>query len=174
MLEVASPEYKTYARQVQLNCAALAKSLMTKGHKMMSGGTDNHLLLWDLRPHALTGSKFEKLLEYCSISVNKNTVAGDKSALSPNGIRVGTAALTTRGMKEADMEKVAVFFDRAIVIAKSIQEKNCKALKDFIAAIPTSAEAQALRQDVENFAITFPMPGFDVATLKYKDGLPHH
>ena len=76
------------------------------------GGTDNHLLLVDLRPIKTEGAMAEKLLEAVNIAVNKNTCPGDKSALRPSGIRLGTPAMTSRGMKEADMEKVAEFVHR--------------------------------------------------------------
>ena len=98
----------------------------------MSNGTDNHLILWDLRPQGLTGSKMEKVLEEVSISVNKNTVAGDKSSLSPSGIRIGTPALTTRGFTEEDMVKVGEFYDRATQIAVKIQAESGKQLKAFV------------------------------------------
>ena len=68
-----------------------------KGYTLVTEGTDNHLILWDLRPNGLTGSKIEKLAELCNITVNKNTVPGDTSALSPGGVRIGVCALTTRG-----------------------------------------------------------------------------
>lgn len=78
--------------------------LIDSGELLITDGTDNHLLMWDVRPHKLTGSKVEKLLEYANITVNKNSVVGDKSALTPGGIRIGTPALTTRGFKEAEFE----------------------------------------------------------------------
>jgi len=77
-----------------------------------SGGTDNHLILVDLRPMKTDGAKAEKILEDSSIAVNKNTCPGDKSALRPSGLRLGTPALTSRGLKEADIEKVAEFIHR--------------------------------------------------------------
>jgi len=73
---------------------------MDEGELLITKGTDNHLLMWDVRPHSLTGSKVEKILEQANITVNKNSVVGDKSALTPGGIRIGTPALTTRGFKE--------------------------------------------------------------------------
>ncbi|GET87165.1 serine hydroxymethyltransferase [Leishmania tarentolae] len=173
MQEVCSEEWKTYAAQVQSNARALAAALMSKGHVLVSGGTDNHLLLWNVRVHGLTGSKVEKLLDAVSISVNKNTIAGDKSAMTPGGIRVGTLALTSRGMVEADMSAVAEFLDRAIVLAKQIQaEKNAMKLSDFVEALRTHSGVAALRKEVETLATAFAMPSFDVDCIKYKDGLP--
>eukprot|EP00669_Euglena_mutabilis_P005445 TRINITY_DN168_c0_g1_i3.p4 TRINITY_DN168_c0_g1~~TRINITY_DN168_c0_g1_i3.p4 ORF type:complete len:231 (-),score=98.41 TRINITY_DN168_c0_g1_i3:220-912(-) len=157
--EVATPEFKVYAKRVKANARALGAAFMEKGYKLMSNGTDNHLILWDLRPQGLTGSKMEKVLEAASISVNKNTVAGDKSSLSPSGIRIGTPALTTRGFQEHDMVKVAGFFHRAADIAAKIQTNSGKQLKAFIEAIPHNEELKNLKTEVEDFASQFPMPG---------------
>merc|ERR1711879_1030545 len=81
LLEVNTPTFVEYSKNVVANSKTLAEKLQGMGHKLSSDGTDNHLLLWDLRPHGLTGSKLEKVCEACSISLNRNTVAGDKSAL---------------------------------------------------------------------------------------------
>ena len=171
--EVCSPEWKVYALNVKNNCAALARALMSKGHQLVGNGTENHLLLWNLRQHNLTGSKMEKILDAVSISANKNTIPGDKSALAPGGIRLGTCALTTRGCTEADMATIADFLDRAVQIAVSIQQSaNSSKLADFLALLPGSGELRELRHDVESFATKFSMP-FDVETMKYKDGVPH-
>ncbi|KAK7201626.1 serine hydroxymethyltransferase (SHMT-L) [Novymonas esmeraldas] len=173
MREVCTPEWKVYAAQVQSNARALAAALNAKGHEFVSGGTDNHLLLWNVRAHGLTGSKVEKLLDAVSISVNKNTIPGDKSAMTPGGIRVGTPSLTSRGMVESDMVIVAGFLDRAIALARQIQEevKSVK-LNDFIEALSAHADVAALRRDVEAFATTFAMPSFDPARIVYRDGIP--
>jgi glycine hydroxymethyltransferase len=173
MREVCSPEWKAYAQQVQTNAKALGAALMAKGHEFVSGGTDNHLLLWNVRVHGLTGSKVEKLLDAVSISVNKNTIPGDKSAVTPGGIRVGTPALTSRGMKEAEMEKVADFLDRAVTLAKAVQhDAGSTKLNDFVETLAKHPGVVALRNDVESFAIQFRMPSFDASRIKYKDGLP--
>merc|ERR1711879_137368 len=117
------------------------------------GGTDNHLILWDLRPHGLTGAKVEKLCDICNITLNKNCVAGDASALSPGGVRIGTPAMTTRGCKQDDMVKIAGFLDRAVQIALQVQEKVGKKLKDFEAALPANPDVLALKQEVNECAI---------------------
>eukprot|EP00034_Subulatomonas_tetraspora_P001132 GABW01001414.1.p1 GENE.GABW01001414.1~~GABW01001414.1.p1 ORF type:complete len:93 (+),score=12.51 GABW01001414.1:111-389(+) len=83
MKQLQTPEWKLYAKQVKANAKVLAETLMSHGYKLQTDGTDNHLILWDLKPQGLTGSKFEKILEACDITVNKNTVKGDKSAMSP-------------------------------------------------------------------------------------------
>ena len=84
---------------------------------MICNGTVNHIVMWDLRPHGLTGSKVEKVLDLMHITTNKNSVVGDKSAVTPGGIRLGTPALTTRGMKEEDMKVVADFLVKSVKIS---------------------------------------------------------
>jgi glycine hydroxymethyltransferase len=79
---------------------------MSYPHPFPSGGTDNHLILWDLRPHGLTGSKMEKICDAVDITLNKNAILGDRSALAPGAVRIGTPALTTRGMNNAHMKTV--------------------------------------------------------------------
>ena len=87
---------------------------MDGGEKILGDGTVNHIVMWDLRPHGLTGSKVEKVLDLMHITTNKNSIVGDKSAVTPGGIRLGTGALTTRGMMEADMQTIAGFMLKAI------------------------------------------------------------
>ena len=91
--------------------------MMDNGEKLICDGTVNHLVMWDLRPHGLTGSKVEKVLDLIHITTNKNSIVGDKSAVTPGGIRLGTPALTTRGMMEADMKTVADFLTRAVKLS---------------------------------------------------------
>jgi len=106
LLEVQSESFKEYSKAVVDNARILGETLMAKGHKLASDGTDNHLVLWDLRPHGLTGSKVEKVCEVCSISLNRNAVHGDASALSPGGVRIGSPAMTTRGCTADDFKKI--------------------------------------------------------------------
>eukprot|EP00455_Lapot_gusevi_P042790 TRINITY_DN512_c0_g2_i4.p1 TRINITY_DN512_c0_g2~~TRINITY_DN512_c0_g2_i4.p1 ORF type:complete len:459 (+),score=225.76 TRINITY_DN512_c0_g2_i4:52-1428(+) len=168
--EVASEEWKEYAHQVVANARALAATLTEKGMSLVTGGTDNHLILWDLRPFGLTGSKLEALCDQCSITLNKNSVYGDKSALSPGGVRVGTPALTSRGFKEQDFRVVGEFLVRAANIALQIQnERNLTKLNDFKAALKDNADIAALKADVEAFAKQFYMPNVDPAKLRYRD-----
>ncbi len=115
--EALQPEYKSYQAQVKKNAATLAAAFVKKGYKIFSGGTDNHLMLIDLRPKfpELTGKQAEKSLVLADITVNKNMVPFDtRSAFQTSGIRVGTAAITTRGLKESQMEAIATFADRAL------------------------------------------------------------
>lgn len=115
--------------------------------------------MWDLRPHGLTGSKVEKVLDLMHVTVNKNSVVGDKSAVNPGGIRLGTPALTTRGMVEADMEVVAAFLIKSIAISKRIQAKAGKKLVDFVAALNEDEELAKTKAEVNTFARGFSIPG---------------
>jgi glycine hydroxymethyltransferase len=157
--EVNSPEFVDYSKKVVENCKALADALKAKGHKLASDGTDNHLVLLDLRPHGLTGSKVEKACEAASISLNRNAVHGDASALSPGGVRIGTPAMTTRGCTTAHFVKIAEFLDRTVQISLKLQNKVGKKLKDFEEALKTDTEIAALKKDVQSFAIGFGYPG---------------
>jgi glycine hydroxymethyltransferase len=104
--QVATPEFKAYAGQVVANASVFASSLQKAGYTLVSGGTDNHMLLVDLRPQGLDGARVERICELAGLAVNKNTVPGDKSALVPSGIRMGTPALTSRGFDEKDFAQV--------------------------------------------------------------------
>lgn len=160
MDEASRPDFKTYQQQVKKNCSALASALSDLGHKIVTGGTDNHLLLLDLRPHGLTGSKMEKLFELAHISVNKNAIYGDTSAAAPGGIRIGSPALTSRGLVEKDFVHIASLIDAGIKIAVSIQAQTGKKLTDFQNALESSQEIKDLKSKVVEFAKQFPMPGF--------------
>merc|ERR1712048_848650 len=159
LLEVNSPEFTEYSKQVVSNSKVLAETLMAKGHKLASDGTDNHLVLWDLRPHGLTGSKVEKVCEAASISLNRNAVHGDASALSPGGVRIGAPAMTTRGCTNDDFKKIAEFLDRVLQITLQIQKEKGKKLKDFEEGLKGCQEIEALRTEVQTFASALGYPG---------------
>ena len=113
--ECLQPSYKTYMQQVQKNAQAMAKAFVNRGYHLISGGTDNHLMLIDLRNKNVTGKDAELALVKAEITANKNMVPfDDKSPFVTSGIRVGTAAITTRGLKEEDMETIVSFIDRVI------------------------------------------------------------
>merc|ERR1712137_956386 len=154
LLEVKTPEFADYSRKVCENMKALADTLKEKGHKLASDGTDNHLVLWDLRPHGLTGSKLEKVCELSSISLNRDAVHGDASALSPGGVRIGSPAMTTRGCTVEDFRKIAGFLDRCCQIALKVQAEKGKKLKDFEDGLDVNPEIKALRAEVEAWAMT--------------------
>merc|ERR1712117_344469 len=157
--EVNSPEFKEYSQQVVENTRALASALMEKGHKLATDGTDNHLVLWDLRPHGLTGSKLEKITDAVSITLNRNAVHGDASALSPGGVRIGMPAMTTRGCKVKDSQQIGEFLHSCCNIAIKIQESHGKKLKDFEVGIAGDAEIVALRSEVLTWTSKFGYPG---------------
>ena len=114
-LEALQPEFKTYAAEVVKNARALAAALLKRGYAIVSGGTDSHLMLVDLRPKGLTGKDAEQLLDRAGITVNKNTIPGDpQSPFVTSGIRLGTSALTTRGFGEGEMERVAELIDTVL------------------------------------------------------------
>merc|ERR1712061_98301 len=154
-----STEFVDYSKQVVANAKALASALMAKGHKLASDGTDNHLILWDLRPHGLTGSKVEKACEAASISLNRNAIHGDASALSPGGVRIGTPAMTTRGCTPVHFKQIAEFLDRVVKICVKVQNESGKKLKDFEDGLKKDTEIVVLRKDVQAFAIGFGYPG---------------
>merc|ERR1711948_235012 len=159
LLEVNTPEFVEYSKNVVTNAQTLAASLMENGHKLASDGTDNHLVLWDLRPHGLTGSKVEKVCEAVSISLNRNAVHGDASALSPGGVRIGSPAMTTRGCTKEDFVKIALFLDRCCQIALKVQQTSGKKLKDFEAGLVGNSDVNALKAEVEAWATSFGYPG---------------
>jgi glycine hydroxymethyltransferase len=179
--QAASPEFKTYQSQVLRNAQTLTSALSGLGYSIVSGGTDNHLLLVDLRKSpagrpelpTLDGARAEIVLELAGIVVNKNTVPGDSSALVPGGVRLGTPALTSRGLDDADFKRVAEFIHRALQVGRELRQagvgaKKVKAFKDEILANTPPALRQ-LRQEVQAFAKSFPAIGFDAATMRYKD-----
>lgn len=172
--EVATPDFKLYAQQVKKNAKALADKLTSLGYSIASGGTENHLVLWDLKPQGLTGNKYEKVCDAASITLNKNCVPGDVSAITPGGVRIGAPALTTRKMVESDFEQIALFLHEALEIAVKLQEQSGPKLKDFVAALQTNEQVVALQKKVHQFACQFPMPGFDPKSMKYQspDGPP--
>jgi glycine hydroxymethyltransferase len=156
--EVVTPEFKAYSDQVTKNAKALAQALLEKGHKLATDGTDNHLVLWDVRPHGLTGSKVEKVAELAGISVNRNAVHGDASALSPGGVRVGSPAMTTRGCNEEDFKTIAGFLDQCVKITLEIQAEKGKKLKDFELGLQGNASIAKLKHDVEAWVAKFGYP----------------
>lgn len=113
--EALKPEFKTYMEQVIVNAQVLAEELVQKGYQLVSGGTDNHLLLIDLRSKGLTGKAAEAVLDQAGITTNKNTVPNEtESPFVTSGIRIGTPALTTRGMGAEEMKKIAAWMDKAL------------------------------------------------------------
>jgi glycine hydroxymethyltransferase len=114
--EALSDEFGDYANQIQRNAQAMAAAFVSRGYQIISGGTDNHLMLIDLRSKGLSGKLAENTLIKADITINKNMVPfDDKSPMVTSGMRVGTAAVTTRGMKESDMEQIVVYIDDVLM-----------------------------------------------------------
>jgi glycine hydroxymethyltransferase len=139
--EALEPEFTEYARAVVANAQALAEALTDRGFAIVSGGTDTHLMLVDLRPKNLTGKVAEHVLDRAGITVNKNTIPDDpQSPFVTSGIRLGTPALTTRGMGTIEMARIAGLIDRVLTA-------------------PDDATIAAVRRDVEELAAAFPLYG---------------
>ncbi len=136
--EALTDEYKEYMRQVKKNAHAMANAFVEKGYKIISGGTDNHLMLIDLRNKNISGKAAENALVKAHITINKNMVPfDDKSPFVTSGIRIGTSAITTRGLKEKQMKKIVELIDEVIMnpedekIIKSVGKKVNKMMEDF-------------------------------------------
>jgi len=161
--EALQPEFQQYQKQVVRNAQKLADAMIQRKYSLVSGGTDNHLMLVDLRPQDIDGARVDMVLEKCNITANKNSVPGDTKPMIPGGIRLGTPALTTRGFLDDDMEKVADFIDRGVKIAIKINQSggNRTKLKAFQSALHGGEETTAietLAAEVSRFARQFPMP----------------
>jgi glycine hydroxymethyltransferase len=147
--EAATPEFKTYAKQIRTNATTLASSFTAEGLRVVSGGTDNHLMLVDVRPFEVTGKQAEKALDAVGITVNKNTIPYDpQKAGTASGIRVGTPAVTTRGMREPEMQRIGA------LIARTLRAKGDDAALRDIAA------------EVFELTARFPVPGITPATAR--------
>jgi len=166
-LKLANSEiFREYQKQVLKNSNQMAVSLIERGYSLVSGGTDNHLVLVDLRPKGIDGARVEKVLELASITVNKNSVPGDKSALNPGGLRLGAPALTSRSLVEEDFVRVVDYLDQGVQIAVEAKKKaTSKKLADYKEFVQTDPEIVekigALQQQVQQYARSFPIPGFD-------------
>ncbi|XP_047505105.1 serine hydroxymethyltransferase isoform X2 [Pieris napi] len=165
MKQATLPEFADYQRQVIKNAQRLCEGLISRGYKIATGGTDVHIVLVDVRNVGLSGARAERILELCSVACNKNTVPGDKSALNPSGIRLGTPALTTRGLKEADIDRVVDFVDQALKLASEVTKISGPKLVDFNKVIEENAEVKAkvqnLKESIEQYSRTFPLPGYE-------------
>jgi len=130
--EAMTEEFKEYSKQVVLNCKTLSEELIKRGFNLVSGGTDNHLMLVDLRNKGITGKEAEELLDTVNITVNKNAVPNDpEKPKITSGIRIGTAACTTKGLKENDMVDLA----EAIDLALSKDENNILKAREIVSML---------------------------------------
>jgi glycine hydroxymethyltransferase len=143
--EAAQPAFSDYAHQVVANAKALAAALLDRGYSLVSGGTDNHLILIDLTPQGIAGKPAAKALDRAGIEVNYNTVPFDpRKPFDPSGIRIGTPAITTRGLGEQHMAQVAAWMDEAIAAAAKEDE----------------AAVERIAGEVRDLLAGFPMPGW--------------
>jgi glycine hydroxymethyltransferase len=147
LAEASEPEFATYAQQTIANAKVLAQCLLERGFELVSGGTDNHLILIDLTNKGVTGKPVAKALDRARITANYNTVPFDpRKPFDPSGIRIGTPAVTTRGMQEAEMERIAGWIDEVVDSVRRQRE----------------AAIAAIAEDVRQLALQFPVPGVGV------------
>ena len=176
--QAQSKSFRVYQETVLANAKALAARLGNSpnsgglGYNIVSGGTDNHLVLVDLKNRGIDGARVERVLELCGVASNKNTVPGDKSALRPGGLRLGTPAMTSRGFQPEDFSRVADLVDRAVVITQKLDKmaresaeakgvKNpgtVKAFLEYLGEGEEFPEIVLLRNEVEDWVGTFSLP----------------
>jgi glycine hydroxymethyltransferase len=162
--EAATPAFKTYGRQIVKNAKTLSEELIKNGFDLASGGTDNHLILIDLRSKGVNGAIAALALEVANIVVNKNGIPFDtQPPFYPSGIRIGTPAITTRGMKEKDMKKIAAWYTRAIEEVKGERlpqnkEDRSPFVKDFKIRIRRNKNLLKIAAEVKSFTKNFPLP----------------
>lgn len=158
--QAASPEFREYQKAVVANAKTFAAALQAKGFKLVSGGTDNHLILIDLKPLKIDGARVEAVLDRMNIAANKNTVPGDRSALVPGGLRLGTPAMTTREFMGSEFERVAEYIDKAVKIAQRVKISNPKQkLEAFKQEVAVDQEIADLKEEISEWAKQYPVPG---------------
>ncbi len=166
--QALTPEFIQYQKDVLSNNKVFANKLQSMGYNLVGGGTDNHLVLIDVKSSKnIDGARVERVLELANIAVNKNTIPGDVSAMTPGGIRMGSCALTTRGLSNNDFIKVAEIFNRAVDITIDIKNSlDSKKLKDFKYELSDGNNWETkypdllnLRKEVIEFASIFPQVG---------------
>lgn len=165
-------EFVHYQQNVLDNAQAMSKHLQDKGYHLVSGGTDNHLMLVNLKPSGMDGARAEKVLDLCSISLNKNTVPGDKSAFNPGGIRMGAHGMTTRGCGKEDFKKIADLLDRGVCIAASLKKElgpgaKMAAFREALDEGACADDIKALKEEVEDFGNQCDTVGFERSEMLY-------
>ena len=176
--QAQSKEFKDYQQQVLENAKALAQRLGDSkqsgglDYNIVSGGTDNHLVLVDLKDRGVDGARVERVLELVGVASNKNTVPGDKSAMKPGGLRMGTPAMTTRGFQTEDFKRVADVVHRAVGITQKLDKEAKKkaeetsrknpgsvaAFKEYVGEGEDITDIVQLRKEVEDWVSTFALP----------------
>lgn len=164
--QTKTPEFKEYQENVVSNAKFFADSLQKLGYSLVSGGTDNHLILIDLKPQGIDGARVEAVLELINIAANKNTVPGDKSALVPGGIRIGTPAMTTRGFGPEEFARVADYIDQAVKLAIEVKKDwnnsnpgRKQKLADFRGLAESNEKINQLKKEITEWSLQFPVPG---------------
>ena len=174
LLEVQTEEFKEYMIHVRDNARILAAELHSYGYDISTNGTDNHIVLVNLRNKGITGSKIEIICEIVNISINKNAVFGDKSPLSPGGIRLGTSAMTTRGFGEEDMKRLANLLNDLIIFALEVQEKYGKKLVDFKKGLceeENKTKLESIKFEIEMWVQSYYFP--DLYMEEEDHSVPH-
>ncbi len=167
--EALTPEFKEYGHQVVKNADVLAKTLVKRGFKLISGGTENHLILVDLSPQFGAGGGIfgSEILEIAGMTVNKNTIPKDPSSpFYPTGIRLGSPALTTRGFKEKEFEQVGNWIANALLAAPGYKLPNAKEerasyIAKFKKEIAQNLELKKIREEIKELTKNFPVPGIE-------------
>lgn len=160
--QASTPEFKLYQEQVLKNAKALEEKLKELTYKLVSDGTDSHMVLVSLRDKGIDGARIETVCENINIALNKNSIPGDKSALVPGGVRIGAPAMTTRGLGEDDFRRIALYIDWSVQYAKKVQESlpkdanRLKNFKEFIAA--GTEELSRVKAEISEWVSEFPLP----------------
>uniref|UniRef100_A0A3B0N3A1 Serine hydroxymethyltransferase n=1 Tax=Theileria annulata TaxID=5874 RepID=A0A3B0N3A1_THEAN len=154
--QLSKPEWRMYAQRIVDNARALASELEKRDLPVVTGGTDNHTVIVNLRPFGVTGSKAELVCDLANISISKSTIPGDKSALNPSGIRLGTPSLTSRGALPQDMIFVADVIRKVVDICVKVQEEKGKKLVDFKVGLDVNEDILKLKSDVLEWISNFP------------------
>ena len=150
--EVMTQEFKYYIQKVKLNAKIMCESFIQKGYNVVTGGTDNHLFLLNLKNKGISGARSEKILEYVGIYVNKNTVPGDTSALNPSGIRIGTSAITTLNMSCTDVRFIVEYIHKVLTEGANIIKNNeIKNMEEFMENVKKNELINHIKISVKNF-----------------------
>lgn len=159
--QAATPEFKEYQLQVLKNAKALENEFKKLNYRLVSDGTDSHMVLVSLREQGVDGARVEYVCENVNIALNKNSIPGDKSALVPGGVRIGAPAMTTRGMGEADFKRIVQYIDRTVKLAEDIQQslpKEANRLKDFKAKVDEGSPVLSqLKKEIYEWAGEYPL-----------------
>ncbi|CCH62277.1 hypothetical protein TBLA_0G03400 [Henningerozyma blattae CBS 6284] len=160
--QAATEEFKQYQLQVLKNAKTLEQSFKKFDYRLVSDGTDSHMVLVSLREKGVDGARVEYVCEKINIALNKNSIPGDHSALVPGGVRIGAPAMTTRGMDEADFTKIVEYIDKVVQFAHKIQSnlpEDAHRLKDFKASVDENgAELSVWKNEINEWAGNYPLP----------------